>query len=98
MPSKRDRPIPCPSGLRLEILVLLISHSELSGAQLVTKARFKRGSIYSTLKRLSQDQLIESRSQAIPGIGGPPRRYWRPTRLGRRAAKVGIYATRLTRP
>jgi PadR family transcriptional regulator PadR len=46
------------------------------------------GSIYPLLARLERDGLVETHRAA--SNGGPPRKYYRPSREGRRALAAGI--------
>lgn len=92
---------PVPSGKRLQILSLLAEHGELTGGELCRvdpKIRLSRGTIYTTLERLRGDGMVDSRTEEVPGEGGPPRRYWRITGQGARAVKLagawqGVLAT-----
>jgi DNA-binding PadR family transcriptional regulator len=80
-----------PTGKRLQILGLLAEHGELTGGQLCRVDRrvsLARGTIYTTLERLDEVGLVTSRTEEVPGEGGPPRRYWQITAKGRRALKL----------
>jgi PadR family transcriptional regulator, regulatory protein PadR len=46
------------------------------------------GSIYPLLARLEREGLIET--ERVASNGGPPRKYYRPSREGRRALAAGI--------
>jgi PadR family transcriptional regulator, regulatory protein PadR len=46
------------------------------------------GSIYPLLARLEREGLVETERAA--SNGGPPRKYYRPSRAGRRALESGI--------
>ena len=89
-PAKRqvpDRPqrLPRLSGAEHRILELLASDGELYGLQLVERSqgRLKRGTVYVTLQRMEDKELVESRLESrqtpLPGL---PRRLYRPTRSG----------------
>ena len=53
------------------------------------------GSIYPLLGRLEREGLVETYRAASDG--GPPRKYYRPSRKGRRALAAGISEWRATR-
>ncbi len=53
------------------------------------------GSIYPLLGRLERDGLVEA--HRAMSDGGPPRKYYRPTRDGRRALAEGVAEWRTTR-
>lgn len=53
------------------------------------------GSIYPLLGRLERDGLVETYRAASDG--GPPRKYYRPSRRGRRVLEAGIAEWRATR-
>jgi len=75
------------SGKEHLILQLLVHHREMYGLQLVaaSKRRLKRGTVYVTLGRMEDKGYIASRlEEALPGVGGLPRRVYQPTPLGRR--------------
>ena len=46
------------------------------------------GSIYPLLARLEREGLVET--ERVASNGGPPRKYYRPSREGRRALAAGI--------
>lgn len=82
-----------PSGKRLTILRLLRENGELSGSDLLSKdANLPRGTIYTSLKRLQDDQFVTSRLEEEVVQPGPPRRVYKITGLGVRAAKLGDLA------
>jgi len=82
-----------PSGKRLRILQLLLDHGELTGAELLDlDDSLPRGTIYTTLRRLQDDKLVTSRQEVDKGQPGPPRRLYKITAFGMRAAKLGEYA------
>jgi PadR family transcriptional regulator, regulatory protein PadR len=53
------------------------------------------GSIYPLLGRLEREGLVETHRAASDG--GPPRKYYRPSREGRRALAAGVSEWRATR-
>jgi PadR family transcriptional regulator len=53
------------------------------------------GSIYPLLGRLEREGLVETHHAA--SNGGPPRKYYRPSREGRRALAAGVSEWRATR-
>jgi PadR family transcriptional regulator, regulatory protein PadR len=53
------------------------------------------GSIYPLLGRLEREGLVETHRAA--SNGGPPRKYYRPSREGRRALAAGVSEWRATR-
>jgi PadR family transcriptional regulator, regulatory protein PadR len=53
------------------------------------------GSIYPLLARLERDGLVET--ERVASNGGPPRKYYRPSREGRRALAEGIAEWRAAR-
>jgi PadR family transcriptional regulator PadR len=53
------------------------------------------GSIYPLLGRLEREGLVETYQAA--SNGGPPRKYYRPSRAGRRALKEGVAEWRAAR-
>ncbi|HZT17343.1 MAG TPA: PadR family transcriptional regulator [Gaiellaceae bacterium] len=53
------------------------------------------GSIYPLLGRLERDGLVETYRAA--GDGGPPRKYYRPSRAGRKALALGVSEWRAAR-
>ena len=53
------------------------------------------GSIYPLLGRLEREGLVETYRAASDG--GPPRKYYRPSREGRRALAAGVSEWRATR-
>jgi PadR family transcriptional regulator, regulatory protein PadR len=53
------------------------------------------GSIYPLLGRLEREGLVETYRES--SNGGPPRKYYRPSRAGRRALAAGISDWRETR-
>jgi PadR family transcriptional regulator PadR len=53
------------------------------------------GSIYPLLGRLEREGLVETHRAASDG--GPPRKYYRPSREGRLALKTGVSEWRLAR-
>ena len=53
------------------------------------------GSIYPLLGRLERDGLVETYRAASDG--GPPRKYYRPSRKGQRALANGVFEWRATR-
>jgi DNA-binding PadR family transcriptional regulator len=82
-----------PSGKRLQILQLLITHGKLTGGEMLEHdPSLPRGTIYTTLRRLQDDKLVSSRVDAETGEAGPPRRFYQITALGKRAAKLGEIA------
>jgi PadR family transcriptional regulator PadR len=48
----------------------------------------KQGSLYPVLRSLEKNGLLESRVE--PSVSGPPRRYYRITRSGRKTLKEWI--------
>ena len=79
--------VPSLSGKESVILDLLVRKGELYGLQLVaaSKRQLKRGTVYVTLGRMEAKGYITSRlDDPSPESGGPPRRLYRPTALGRR--------------
>ena len=83
------------------ILELLVREKELYGLQLVagSKRRLKRGTVYVTLGRMEDKGYITSRLEAPPpDAGGPPRRLYQPTALGRRVLTVWTGASRYLMP
>jgi PadR family transcriptional regulator PadR len=58
-------------------------------------ANVSEGSIYPLLGRLERDALVETYQAA--SNGGPPRKYYRPSRKGRRALKEGVAEWRTAR-
>jgi PadR family transcriptional regulator PadR len=53
------------------------------------------GSIYPLLARLEREGLVETYREA--SNGGPPRKYYRPSRAGRRALAEGVAEWRAAR-
>src|SRR5919197_2623429 len=53
------------------------------------------GSIYPLLARLEREGLVETYREA--SNGGPPRKYYRPSRRGRRALAAGVAEWRAAR-
>jgi PadR family transcriptional regulator PadR len=53
------------------------------------------GSIYPLLGRLEREGLVET--YRAPSDGGPPRKYYRPSRRGRRALAAGVAEWRAAR-
>ena len=51
-------------------------------------AMMKQGSLYPVLRSLEKNGLLESRVE--PSVSGPPRRYYRITRSGRKTLKEWI--------
>ncbi len=65
----------------------LLSDGEKYGLELVRESRgsLKRGTIYTTLSRMQDKGLVESRSEDKPDhVPGIPRRLYRPTPDGAR--------------
>lgn len=68
-----------------EILQLLISHGELYGLDMIKRSNaLKRGTIYVLLSRMSEKGFVTSKISKEKS-GGPPRRKYHVTALGRRA-------------
>ena len=74
------------ADLEALILDLLSAHAPTYGLDLVAESRgkLKRGSVYVTLGRMEQKNLVRSRLDERPGEG-PARRLYEPTPLGLRA-------------
>jgi len=53
------------------------------------------GSIYPSLARLEREGLVDT--ERVASNGGPPRKYYRPSREGRRALREGIAEWRMVR-
>jgi DNA-binding PadR family transcriptional regulator len=95
MPAKHG--LPRLSRKEMLILGLLIEQDELYGLQLVSASRgeLKRGTVYVTLGRMEDKGYVTSRQEdAPPEAGGMPRRGYRATALGRRAASAWSIAAR----
>ena len=85
-----DHSVAVPSGKTLRILQLLLTHGELTGGDMLGHDRtLPRGTIYTTLRRLEDRKLVNSRVDDSTGRAGPPRRFYQITALGKRAAKLG---------
>ena len=75
-------------------LLALIAEEERYGYELIRQLEGRglevvaEGSIYPLLSRLQRAKLIEG--FAVPSNGGPPRRYYRITRQGRRALDAWV--------
>ena len=59
------------------------------------EALFKEGTIYPVLRALAAAGLLTSR--VVPSYAGPPRRYYRITKLGREVLREWIAAWEATR-
>jgi len=71
-----------------EALQLLINHGELYGLDIVKRSEsLKRGTIYVVLSRMAEKGFVESRLSKEKS-GGPPRRRFKATALGVRAANA----------
>ena len=80
---------PLPSPLEYEVLKLLMPR-ELYGLALVkaSDGKLKRGTVYVTLGRMVDKGLIEDRVEdATPDYIGIPRRLYKVTGIGARAAR-----------
>jgi len=81
---------PLPSPLEYEVISLLIPRGEMYGLQLVkdSQGKLKRGTVYVTLGRMEDKGLVTSRQEdSTPEYIGIPRRLYKVTGLGERAAK-----------
>jgi DNA-binding PadR family transcriptional regulator len=73
------------------ILELLIEQGPLFGLQLVQQSggALKRGTVYATLARMESKGFVESEQEPQPdGAIGLPRRFYRPTALGKRVLRA----------
>jgi DNA-binding PadR family transcriptional regulator len=73
------------------ILELLLELGPTFGLQLVehSAGTLKRGTVYATLARMESKGLVESEQEALPpGAIGLPRRFYRPTTLGKRVLRA----------
>jgi DNA-binding PadR family transcriptional regulator len=81
---------PLPSPLEYEVISLLIPRGEMYGLQLVKDSggKLKRGTVYVTLGRMVDKGLVEDRVEgSVPEYIGIPRRLYKVTGLGERAAR-----------
>ncbi len=75
------------SGKEMVILDLLVRGQEMYGLEMVaaSRRRLKRGTVYVTLGRMEDKGYVTSRLEAeSPAGGGPRRRLYQATGLGRR--------------
>ena len=86
----------------LDLCLLAVMEDEPAYGYEMTKRLRERGlsivgegSIYPLLGRLEREGLVETYSAA--SNGGPPRKYYRPSRQGRRALAVGVTEWRAAR-
>jgi PadR family transcriptional regulator PadR len=86
----------------LDLCLLAVMEDEPAYGYEMTKRLRERGlaivgegSIYPLLGRLEREGLVESYRAA--SNGGPPRKYYRPSREGRRALAAGIHEWRAAR-
>jgi DNA-binding PadR family transcriptional regulator len=85
-----------PQRQRLRILQLLDQHGELTAAAVRNLDRgLPRGTIYTTLRRLAHAKLVTSRVERT-GQPGPPRRFHRITRRGRRYYQTATQLAQIT--
>jgi DNA-binding PadR family transcriptional regulator len=85
-----------PRRPRLRILQLLDQHGELTAAAVLhLDCDLPRGTIYTTLRRLSRARFVASRV-ACTGQPGPPRRYYKITPLGKRYCHIAHQLAKLT--
>ena len=80
------------------ILELLADRRERYGLELVeaSKGRLRRGTVYVTLGRMEDKGLLTSRLEDAPAeAGGPPRRVYEATLLGRRVLDAYTHVARL---
>ena len=85
-----DRSHHLPAKERV-ILELLIEHGSLFGLQLVEQSdgALKRGTVYATLARMEAKGLVASEQEEMrDGAIGLPRRFYRPTPLGKRVLRA----------
>lgn len=80
-------PFPRISNKEFLILEMLQAEGELYGLDMVKKSngRLKRGTVYSTLMRMGEKGLVESRQEERKGEPGIPRRLYKMTGHGARA-------------
>jgi PadR family transcriptional regulator PadR len=86
----------------LDLCLLAVMDEEPSYGYEMTKRLRERGlslvgegSIYPLLARLEREGLVETYREA--SNGGPPRKYYRPSRRGRRALAAGVAEWRAAR-
>ena len=86
----------------LDLCLLAVMDEEPSYGYEMTKRLRERGlslvgegSIYPLLARLEREGLVETYREASDG--GPPRKYYRPSRRGRRTLSVGVAEWRAAR-
>lgn len=80
-----------PSAVEILILGLLQAHGELYGLQLVelSAGGLKRGTVYVTLARMQNKNLVRARVERDPSThAGLPRPLYRITALGERALQA----------
>jgi DNA-binding PadR family transcriptional regulator len=83
------------------ILELLADGDDMYGLELVaaSRKRLKRGTIYVTLARMAYNGYVSSRLEDPPAdAGGLPRRFYRPTALGRRVLEAWTHVARRLMP
>lgn len=77
--------LPRLSPIEIEILDLLRAR-EMYGLEMVrASTKLKRGTIYVTLDRMTDKNLVRSRAVEDPTVSGMPRRVYSLTALGQRA-------------
>ena len=80
-----------PSKTELLVLQMLITGGESYGLALVKSSdgKLKRGTVYVTLGRMEEKGFVESREEeSTPDYVGIPRRLYKVTGLGERAARA----------
>src|SRR5438874_9781482 len=86
----------------LDLCLLAVMHEEPAyGYEMTRRLRARglsivgEGSIYPLLARLEREGLVET--ERVASNGGPPRKYYRPSRDGRRALAEGTAEWRAAR-
>jgi PadR family transcriptional regulator PadR len=88
-------------ALDLCVLALMDEEGPVYGYELTRRLRARglsivgEGSIYPLLGRLEREGLVETHRAASDG--GPPRKYYRPSREGRRTLAAGVAEWRAAR-
>jgi DNA-binding PadR family transcriptional regulator len=95
-PTQQDPP--SLSGKERIVLELLAGEDRMYGLQLVaqSRGRLKRGTVYVTLGRMQQKNLIEAEPEKLSDDSGlVPRRMYRATPFGLRVLRAWTHAARM---